>query len=192
MQQVKAKMNTKIIIGVAGMPGAGKSLVTRTAERTGYSIIIMGDVVREETKKRGLPLTPENTGAVMLKLREEEGPAVIAKLCIPKIENTKGDRVIVDGLRSLHELEEYKKHFRKFVSIAICASPETRFQRLFRRKRSDDPQGWTTFHERDMRELSVGLGDLIVLSDYHIVNEGTKIETEKKIYELLREVAENE
>jgi dephospho-CoA kinase len=192
MQQVKAKMDTKTVIGVAGMPGAGKSLVTRIAERMGYSVVIMGDVVREETKKRGLPLTPEKTGAVMLKLREEEGLAVIAKRCIPKIENAKSDRVVVDGLRSLYELEEYKKHFKKFVSIAIHASPETRFQRLFRRKRSDDPQGWTTFHEREMRELSVGLGDLIVLSDYLIVNEGPKMETEKKIDYVLRKVEENE
>lgn len=185
-------MDTKTVIGVAGMPGAGKSLVTRIAERMGYSVVIMGDVVREEIKKRGLPLTPEKTGAVMLKLREEEGLAVIAKRCIPKIENAKSDRVVVDGLRSLYELEEYKKHFKKFVSIAIHASPETRFQRLFRRKRSDDPQGWTTFHEREMRELSVGLGDLIVLSDYLIVNEGSKMETEKKIDYVLRKVEENE
>lgn len=192
MQQVKEKMNPKTIIGVAGMPGSGKSLVTRIAERMGYSVVMMGDVVREETKKRGLPLTPENTGVVMLKLREEEGPAIIAKMCIPKIENTKSDGVIVDGLRSLHELEEYKRHFEKFVLIAIHASPETRFQRLFRRKRSDDPRGWTTFHERDMRELSVGLGDLVVLSDYLIVNEGAKTETEEKIRNLLRKVAENE
>jgi dephospho-CoA kinase len=185
-------MNPKTIIGVAGMSGSGKSLVTRTAERMGYSVVMMGDVVREETKKRGLLLTPENTGVVMLKLREEEGPAIIAKMCIPKIENTKSDGVIVDGLRSLHELKEYKRHFEKFVLIAIHASPETRFQRLFRRKRSDDPRGWTTFHERDMRELSVGLGDLVVLSDYLIVNEGAKTETEEKIRNLLRKVAENE
>jgi len=181
-------MGTKIVIGVAGMPGAGKSLVTTIAKKMGYSVIVMGDIVREETRKRGLPLTPENVGAIMLELRDKEGLAVVAKRCVPKIENAKTQVVVVDGLRSLHEVKEYKRHFQNFISIAIHSSPETRFQRLFRRKRSDDPQGWETFHERDMRELSVGLGNVIAKADYLVVNENSKIQTEKQIHNSLRKV----
>lgn len=172
------------------MPGAGKSLITRMAEEMCYSVVIMGDVVREETKKRGLSLTLENVGAVMLKLRDEKGPAVVAKRCIPKIENAKSAVVVIDGLRSLHEVEEYKRHFKNFVTIAVHASPETRFQRLFRRKRSDDPQGWESFRQRDMRELSVGLGNVIATADYMTINEGPKIQTENQIHNLLRKVTE--
>jgi len=182
-------MGGKNVIGVAGMPGAGKSLVTRTAKEIGLSVIIMGDVVREEVTKRGLSLTAENVGGVMLKLREEEGHAVVAKRCIPKIENAR-DVVVVDGLRSLYEVEEYKRHFPSFLTIAVHAAPETRFQRLFSRKRSDDPQGWESFCQRDTRELSVGLGNVIATADYMIINEGPKIETEKQIHNLLRGVAE--
>jgi dephospho-CoA kinase len=185
-------MEAKKVIGVAGMPGAGKSLVTQIAYRMGFSIVVMGDVVRDETRGRGLPLTPENVGAVMLKLREEEGLAVVAKRCIPKIENAKAHVVVVDGLRSLDEVAEYKRHFKNFVSIAVHSSPETRFKRVFRRRRSDDPQGWETFHERDMRELSVGLGNVIATADYLIVNEGAKIQTENQIRNILRKVAEDE
>jgi dephospho-CoA kinase len=182
-------MEAKKVIGVAGMPGAGKSLITRTAEEIGCAVVIMGDVVREEVTKRGLSPTPENVGVVMLKLRDEEGPAVVAKRCVPKIENAKADVVVVDGLRSLHEVEEYKRHFTNFVTIAVHAAPETRFQRLFRRKRSDDPQGWESFHRRDMRELSVGVGNVIATTDYMIINEGPRIQTEKQIHNLLRGVA---
>ncbi|HVP41620.1 MAG TPA: AAA family ATPase [Candidatus Krumholzibacteriaceae bacterium] len=181
-------MKAKKVIGVAGMPGAGKSLVTRIAEEMDYFVVIMGDVVREETAKRGLNLTPENVGAVMLKLRDEEGHAAVAKHCIPKVENAKSDIVVIDGLRSLNEVEEYKRHFKNFVTIAVHASPETRFQRLFRRKRSDDPQGWESFRQRDMRELSVGLGNVIATADYMTINEGPKIQTEKQIHNLLRRI----
>jgi dephospho-CoA kinase len=181
-------LKAKKVIGVAGMPGAGKSLVTRMAEEMDYSVVIMGDVVREETAKRGLSLTPENVGAVMLKLRDEEGPAVVAKRCIPKIENAKSDIVVIDGLRSLYEVEEYKQHFKNFVTIAVHASPETRFQRLFRRKRSDDPQGWESFRQRDIRELSLGLGNVIATADYMTINEGPKTQTEKQIHYLLRRI----
>ena len=182
-------MKTKKVIGVAGMPGAGKSLVTIAAEELGYSIVVMGDVVREETKKRGLKPTPENIGAVMLKLRNEEGPAVVAKRCLSRIENAKSDVVVIDGLRSLYEVEEYRRHFRNFVTIAVHASPETRFQRLFRRKRSDDPTGWETFRQRDTRELSVGLGNVIATADFMVINEGPKTQTERQIRGLLRRMA---
>jgi len=54
------------------MPGAGKSLVVDTARDLGYAIVTMGDVVREQTRQRGLEPTPQNVGKVMLELREEE------------------------------------------------------------------------------------------------------------------------
>jgi dephospho-CoA kinase len=185
-------MDAKTVIGVAGMPGAGKSVVTRIAQRMGFAVIIMGDIVREETKKRDLRMTPDNVGAVMLKLREELGPAVVAKLCVPKIEKARDSVVVVDGLRSLHEVDEFKRHFKRFILITIHSSPETRFQRLFRRQRSDDPSGWETFNQRDLRELSVGLGNVIATADYLIVNEGPITQTENKIRGILGEITKNE
>jgi dephospho-CoA kinase len=176
---------TKVVIGVAGMPGAGKATLNEIAQRKGFTVVMMGDEIREETKRRGLEPTPENIGEIMLQLREEEGPAVVAKRCIPKIEKARGNIVLVDGIRSLHEVEEFKRHFPNFVLVAVHSSPETRFQRLFRRRRSDDPKGWKTFLERDLRELNVGLGNAIAMADYLIVNEGTKEEFKMKIYEVL-------
>jgi dephospho-CoA kinase len=134
----------------------------------------MGDIVREETRKRGLELNPKNIGRVMLELRKEGGASVIADKCIPKIEQQKSKKVIVDGVRSLSEVEAFKKHFSNLSLIAVHASPETRFKRLFNRRRSDDPDGWDVFQERDMRELGVGLGDAIAMAEYLIINENSK------------------
>jgi dephospho-CoA kinase len=175
----------KILIGVAGMPGAGKATVEEIVRNIGYSVVVMGDEIRDEAKRRGLKPTPENLGMVMLKLREEEGPNIVAERCIPKVEKASGKIVVVDGIRSRHEVEEFKRHFPGFTLIAIHASPETRFQRLFKRKRSDDPDGWETFAERDLRELSVGLGDVIAMADYMIVNEGTKNQLKRQIRKVL-------
>ena len=175
----------KILIGVAGMPGAGKATVEEIVRNMGYSVVVMGDEIRDEAKRRGLEPTPENLGMVMLKLREEEGPDVVAERCIPKIEESKGEIVFVDGIRSSHEVEEFKRHFPSFTLIAIHASPETRFQRLFKRRRSDDPDGWDTFVDRDLRELSVGLGDVIAMADYMIVNEETKNQLKRQIRKVL-------
>jgi dephospho-CoA kinase len=164
----------KLVVGLAGMPGSGKSLVVKTAVEMGYGVVVMGDVIREETQKRGLKLNPQNTGQVMLELRRKGGASVVADRCIPKVEQQNREKVIVDGLRSLSEVEAFKKYFGNFSLMAVYASPETRFNRIFRRKRSDDPDGWEVFHERDMRELGVGLGDAIAMAEYLIINEYSK------------------
>jgi dephospho-CoA kinase len=180
-------MKERIVLGVAGMPGAGKGTVREIVQEMGYPVVVMGDEIREEAKRRNLRPTPKNLGIIMLKLREEEGPAAIAKRCIPKMEKVK-EKVVVEGIRSLHEVDEFKKHFPNFTLIAIHASPETRFRRLFQRKRSDDPKGWKTFMERDLRELSVGIGAAIATADRMIVNEGSKARLKRKTWEVLKEV----
>ena len=180
----------KLVIGLAGMPGSGKSLVVDTARELGYAVVVMGDVVRQETLKRGLELTPQNVGKVMLELRVEAGNYVIAQKCIPKIEEQTSPKVLIDGLRSLHEADIFKEHFAKFSLIAVHASPETRFNRLSNRHRSDDPAEWNVFHERDMRELGVGLGNVIAMAQQIIVNDNSFEHVKAKVKESLERIEE--
>jgi dephospho-CoA kinase len=180
-------MENKVVVGLAGMPGSGKGAFRRFVQKIGYPVVIMGDEIRNEVKRRKLEPTPENLGKVMLQLREMEGPAVVAKRCIPKLQNIKEKIVVVDGIRSLDEVEEFKKHFPNFTLIALHASPKTRYQRLFRRRRSDDPDSWGTFMQRDLREIGVGLGAVIAMADYMIVNEGTLTQLKKNIQQVLKE-----
>jgi dephospho-CoA kinase len=174
------------------MPGSGKGAFRKAVQKMGYPVVIMGDIVREEVKRRNLKPTSENLGKTMLNLRELDGPAAVAKRCIPKLKKATGRIVVVDGVRSLAEVEEFKKHFPDFVLIAIHASPETRYQRLFRRKRSDDPTNWETFMERDRRELGVGMGAVIAAADHTIVNEGTSAQLKTEIGRVVKETLEDE
>lgn len=182
---------TKIVIGVTGMPGAGKGIVVEIAEEMHYGVVVMGDIVREETKLRGLELSPENVGRVTVELRREGGPAIVARRCIPKIQRTRRDIVVIDGIRSLFEVDELKNHFHLFKLLAIHSSPETRFKRLFKRRRSDDPSTWKIFSERDRRELEVGLGNVIASADYMIVNEEMKKDLESEIRRFLKNVTKH-
>jgi dephospho-CoA kinase len=180
----------KLVIGLAGMPGSGKSLVVDTARLLGYAVVVMGDVVRQETLKRGLELTSPNVGKVMLQLREEGGNYVIAQKCIPKIDEQTSPKVLVDGLRSLHEADVFRDHFAKFSLVAVHASPETRFNRLSNRHRSDDPAEWKVFYERDMRELGVGLGNVIAMAQQVVVNDNSFENVKAKAKESLGKVEE--
>lgn len=164
-------MISRRVVGIVGMPGSGKSVADEVAKEMGFSVVIMGDVIREETARRGLDLTPENVGRVMVEIRMEEGPAVVAKRCIPRIQSLPNRDVLVEGIRNLAEVYEFRRHFPGFKLIAIHASPKTRFRRIFNRNRSDDSVNWQTFTKRDLREIDVGIGSAIALADYAIVNE---------------------
>jgi dephospho-CoA kinase len=188
MKKVCCMNADKLVVGLAGMPGSGKSLVVETVVALGYGVVVMGDVVREETRKRGLDLNPKNVGRVMLELRRKGGASVVADKCIPKIEQQESVKVIVDGVRSLSEVDAFKKHFSNFSLMAVYASPETRFNRVYRRQRSDDPDGWGVFRERDLRELGVGLGDAVAIAEYLVVNESSKANAKAAVKRFIRRI----
>ncbi|MEJ2243349.1 MAG: dephospho-CoA kinase [Candidatus Bathyarchaeota archaeon] len=143
-------------------------------------------------KRRNLKATPENLGKVMLNLRELDGPAAIAKQCVPTLKQKTGKMVVIDGIRSLVEVEEFKKHFPDFVLVAIHSSPKTRYKRLVNRKRSDDPLNWETFIQRDLRELGIGMGSVISVADYMIINEGSIKQLKNKIIQLVAKVLKDD
>ena len=178
----------QLVAGLAGLAGSGKSLVVSVAVRSGYAVVTMGDEVRNEAKRRGLEPTPANLGMVMLELRQKEGDSAIAQRCTPKIRNADRDKIIVDGVRSLAEVEEFRKSFPNFTLIAIHSSPETRFNRLYHRRRSDDPKDWQVFRDRDLRELGVGLGSAIAMAEHVIVNEGELEQAKAQAAQILRKV----
>ena len=182
----------KVIIGIVGMPGAGKGVVREVARQHGFPVVVMGDEVRAEAKRRNIEPTPENLGRLMLEIRAEEGLEAIARRCIPKIKMHDASIIVVDGLRSLHEVKEFRKEFPNFKIVAIHASPKTRFRRLLARGRSDDPKDWETFYMRDQRELSVGIGEVIALADYMIVNEGSIDCLKREFEKILEKVMKDE
>ncbi|MEM3014142.1 MAG: AAA family ATPase [Candidatus Bathyarchaeia archaeon] len=180
------QVKNRIMIGITGMPGSGKDIVKEVLRELGFSIVVMGDEVRVEADRRNLPHTPENLGKIMIQLRKEEGEEVLAKRCLPKIRALQSQFVAIDGIRSLAEVSEFKKELPNLRIIAVHSSPKTRFERLLRRNRSDDPKDWSTFIKRDKRELSVGLGNVIATADLMIVNEGTLDSFKKEIRQLIQ------
>jgi len=182
-------MVKKLVVGVTGMPGAGKTaVIVDVARDMGYGVVVMGDVVRSEAERWGLAPTPENIGRIMLELRRLEGEAAIAKKCVSEIYARTQPKIVVDGIRSLAEVEEFKKNFKDFVLVAVHSSPETRFMRLYRRSRSDDPRDWEVFHERDMREIGVGIGGAIAMAEYMLVNEGSLEEAKREARQILERI----
>jgi dephospho-CoA kinase len=131
----------------------------------------MGDVVREEALRRGLPITDAAVGGMANAERQVHGMGIWAERTLPRIQ---GDRILVDGLRGRAELEVFRNAFGDDLAVvAVHASPKTRYERMLRRRRTDDAGSIEAFRTRDLRELGWGLGDVIATADVMLVNEGT-------------------
>jgi dephospho-CoA kinase len=168
------------IVAITGMPGAGKSTAAQALVNRGWKRVVMGDVIRAETKRRGLGSDAKNTGDVMRLLRKERGEAAVAELCLDAIARMGAERVVVDGIRSMAEVDAFRRR-AEVLLVAVDASPTRRFELLKERGRSDDPLTREMFEGRDLRELGVGLGEAIAMADETVSNEHTtpaKLETE--------------
>src|SRR5437773_942901 len=52
------------VVCLTGMPGCGKEEALAVAQTLGFSVVRMGDVVREEALRRGLPITDATVGGM--------------------------------------------------------------------------------------------------------------------------------
>lgn len=166
------------------MPLSGKTTAAMFLNEIGYSVVSMGDIIRSLYKK-------ENSfkGSLedyIVSKRKENGNDYFARMCRDQIISA-NNIAIIDGLRSLEEAEYFKK-IGDVSIIAIHASPSTRFKRALNRKREDDPSSYEEFRKRDLRELGFGLGNVISLADYMIVNEFDKEYLKESIIKIVEKI----
>lgn len=162
----------KLIIAVTGMPGSGKSTVAKAiSEHLGYPLMVMGDVVRGEVARRGLPLTSENVERVARELRDSLGEGAVAALMASDIKSMESEGVVIDGVRSPGELDVFRRLGRVCV-VAVLAPPSVRIRRVSGRGRPGEARTLEDFESRDRYNLQFGVGEVIALSDYYLVNIG--------------------
>ena len=180
----EVKRPRRLIVCITGMPGAGKSTIAASLKKKGFSVIAMGDIIREEAAQQKVDPTDANLGKLMLKLRNDLGPGAIAHLILRKIDkqqNNNGgmDNIIIDGIRGIAEVEILKR-VGCVKLLAIHASTDKRFRHLKQRGRSDDPYVIEEFANRDKRELTVGISEAIALADETLPNNDLTVDQLKE------------
>ena len=177
----------RLLLLITGMAGSGKTTLSDMLREKGYAVFTMGDVIRHEVRMRNQPPTPENLGKMAEQIRKTGGDAAVARKCIPLIIGEPNTKVALDGVRSLDEVYAFQEAFNTFL-VAVHASPESRYQRLKGRGRSDDPSNRQVFRERDLRELGFGMGNAIALSDYIVFNDDGLDSLERELDKLIRKI----
>ena len=186
VEAVKRSM-TRRVVAISGMPGSGKSIVSSVAREMGYHVYSMGDVVRNEAQRLGVAPTPVNLGRITLELRKEKGSAIVARMLVDRLMKDSDETVVVEGVRSMDEVYEFRKHF-KVIVLAVVSSPQTRYSRLKSRSRSDDPRDFADFEERDKRELGLGISKVVDSGDGRILNESDEGTFRHQVRDMLVEM----
>ncbi len=177
------------VIGFCGLPGSGKSTAIEAISDLGI-IVTMGDVVRNEAKRRNIKPIDDDLGKIAKELREKGGPEIIAEKCVELIKKLNNEIIFVDGVRSIDEVKVFRKSW-KFPIISIHINKEERFKRLSKRGRSDDPKATNDLMERDKREIEFGLKEVLEKADYKIINNSTITDLQKKVREVVKEIISN-
>jgi len=165
------------ILGTVGLPGSGKGELAAVARDEGIPVVTMGDVIRQACRDRGLD-PAENHGRVARALREERGPTAIAEASLPHInallDDDETETIVVDGLRSMAEVNVFTDAFGESFSIVSVEAPfDLRAERLGERDRDSSDNDLEKLRARDERERGFGMDDVMAAADYQIDNTET-------------------
>ena len=179
------------VVGTVGLPGSGKGELAAVAREAGIPVVTMGDVIRGACRDRGRDPSTDH-GEVAKALREENGPAAIAERSLPLIRDavreTDTDTVVVDGLRSMVEVEAFREAFgENFLIVSIEAPFDLRAERLAERGRDSSDSDLEALRARDERELSFGMGEVMNAADVRIDNTDSLEAFRTSVRELLLE-----
>jgi dephospho-CoA kinase len=181
------------VLAFTGMPGAGKSVAVEVAKAHGLPVLRMGDLIWEEVRRRGLPVTSESVAEVAMQMRTDFGPGVWADRTVDRLHTLNPDLAIIDGVRSEAELEVFRHRLgQDFTLVCVHASRPVRMRRLLERQREDDVKDEGEFIARDERELGWGIGRVIALADIMLLNEDTKPDLHTQVERLVKKALRKE
>lgn len=174
------------LIGLSGTNGAGKDLVGELlAERHNYMFVSVTDLLRDECRKRGLPVERENLRLISSEWRREGGLGVLVDKAIELFKaSDKGCQgLVMASMRNSGEAD--RVHEFSGTMIWVDADPIIRYDRVYSRMRTtEDNKTYEQFLAEGESEMYGDPNDPTSLNmsvvrdkcDFTILNEGSDIE----------------
>lgn len=174
------------VIALCGMTGSGKSTVSAYFKQKGFTHFHLG--VTEEAIKRYGKTSENIEKELRIEVRKKYGMEAMAVLWIDTIKNelVKGNNVIIDNMYSWSEYKYFLKELKEsFISIAIHASPKTRYKRLGSREDGRNYKDSEVSKARDYSEIEdIEKGGPIAMADFHVINERSEEELISQVEEI--------
>jgi dephospho-CoA kinase len=177
------------IIGLFGLIGSGKDTVSDyLAQKYGYNVIIMGDIVRELCTQHGLEPTRDN----MIRTQREQvgkyGIKWFSEEVVRRIRANKWQNTVIGGMRRPEDAEVPKRAFGKdMILVEVDVDPKIRFERMKSRARIGDPKTFEEFmHQEELDKKAFDFEKLKTYIDYTVTNNGTREQLYKQVDAFLK------
>ncbi len=178
-----------MIIGITGYYSSGKDSVAEYLVKRSFIHYSLSNEIREESKKRKIKITRENLIKLGNELRKKEGPNVLAKRAIKKIDTARHH--VVTSIRNKNEVLALKE-LDDFLLVYVRAPIEKRFERLKSRNREEDPKSIEELKQKELQEQSKDIEQqqlhlAVKMADVTINNDGSIEDLQKKLEKFLQD-----
>jgi len=174
------------LIGVAGTNGSGKDTVgDMLAERHGFLFVSVSDLLRQEAKKRGLPIERQVLRTISAEWRREFGLGVLVDKAIEQYKLGDYDGLVAIPMRNVGEAQHLKELGGTLVWVD--ADPGVRYDRIWGRQRTaEDDKTFEEFLAEEQTEMhhsgdsaTLNVAGVKKLCDIFLENDGHDIEVFK-------------
>ena len=124
------------------------------------------------------------SGEIASRERKANGMDIWAKRTIERVQS---NFVVVEGVRNIEEIQRFRKDMVIGLVVSISSGRDTRYARLLKRGREDDPRNIEEFTVREKRELSWGIGEVLATADRYICNDSSIVAFRESVKEFLRQ-----
>jgi cytidylate kinase len=176
------------LIGIGGTNGSGKDTVGQMlAERYGWLFVSVADLLRDEARKRNLPIEREVLRTISAEWRRQFGLGVLVDRAVELFKksdvNKKG--LVAVPMRNRGEAQRIKD--LGGTLIWVDADSKVRYARITKRQRSsEDKKTYEQFLAEEQAEMhqsgdeaTLSLSDVKEISDIFLENNGDDIEAFK-------------
>jgi cytidylate kinase len=193
-----------ILIGLAGTNGSGKDTVGEMlAERHKFLFVIVSDLLRDEARRRGLPVERKVLKMISAEWRREFGLGVLVDRAVERCEHFGAEYrgVVASSIRNSGEAQ----HLLGLggTLIWVDADPRIRYNRIFSRQRTaEDNKTFEQFMAEEYIEMHppagsdpavLDIANVKEMATIFLENNGNDVESfkneaEKALSNLLHEV----
>ena len=135
------------VLGISGTNGSGKDAIAKFIENNyGFLFVSVSDLLRDEAKKRNLPIERSVLRSISKEWREISGLGCLVDKAVELYQAgaRKKTGVVVVSIRNPGEVERIK-HLGGLV-IWVDADPKVRYERVSKRTRSsEDKKSYSLF-----------------------------------------------
>jgi dephospho-CoA kinase len=165
---------TRPHVGLVGGIASGKGTICDILAGIGYTIIALSDFVAEEIRaKQATNIDRKTYFETANEMRREKGNDVLCHLAISYITRNNINHFVIDGLRTVDEVQLMRRAFDDFFLIGINVPLEKRIERVLARRRRIDPSSTSDIlldMTREAKDVAEGcqLGDVLNICDFYV------------------------